>query len=117
MSRTGNKSLAMRKLEKSLTAVIDKGYTRKPYDIYPLINFNEDTTEIFSGDGLTHIDFVTRERIELLCELENLKTYVKVGRDDLIKESLDKIMDEIADVSNCLDYMYETALKEYMEVE
>ena len=73
----------MLKMEKNFIAVIEKGYSRCPYDEYDLI----DATE-----------WLTREYKELLDAVKN--------------GTITEIKNEIADVSNVLDYMYEMVLIE-----
>ena len=79
----GVKSLAMLKMEKNFVAVIEKGYDRCPYNEYDLIDAEE---------------WLKREVGELIYAIQN--------------ESTVDIRNEIADVSNVLDYMYEMALRE-----
>jgi hypothetical protein len=76
------KSLAALKMEKNFKAVIDKGYPRQPYKSYSIV-------ELF--------DFVERE-------MKELQDAFKIG------SPFRDIREEIADVSNCLDYLYESVL-------
>lgn len=72
------KSLAMMKMEKNFIAVIEKGYPRQPYKEYPF------------GFWVSRLE----------QELKELKDAFKEG-------SLSELREEIADLSNILDYMYE----------
>jgi len=76
------KSLNMVKMEKNFRAQ-DKGYVRMPPD---------------SFDYLELYRWVLREMDELNYAIE-IKDFTN-------------IREEIADVSNCLDYLYESALRE-----
>ena len=82
------KSLAMMKMEKNFIAHNQKGYPRKPYNTYSLADC---------------FGFVEREMKELD---EAVRSYYGI-RDPII---LTEIRKEIADVSNCLDYLYEKTM-------
>ena len=87
------KSLAMMKMEKNFIAHNEKGYPRQPYNIYSL-------ADCFS--------FVEREMKEL--DLAVGQYYASRGTPKFSEESLVDILHEIADVSNCLDYLFEKTL-------
>jgi len=71
------KTLAMLKMEKNLVAVIDKGYTTKPYEL--------------------DLDYL---RMRLLQEVNELNEALKSGQVENAKS-------ECADVSNIVDYIFE----------
>ncbi len=82
------KSLNALKMEKNFRAQ-DKGYVRSPAD-----DFSD--SELFS--------WVERELVELI--------------ESLCSGNTGHIREEIADVSNCLDYLYERVLRnEILEIE
>lgn len=85
------KSLAMLKMEKNFIAYNDKGYPRQPYSEFNLLDC---------------FGFVKREMKELG---EAIRAHWFGGRTN--PDRLMKIRNEIADVSNCLDYLYEKALR------
>jgi hypothetical protein len=80
------KSLAALKMEKNFIAVYGKDLPPKPYETYSIL-------ELFG--------FVEREMKELKEAIEDNKNF-----------SYHDIMEEIADVSNCLDYLFEAVLRE-----
>lgn len=86
------KSIAMLKMEKNFRAQ-DKGYVRMPPD-------NFDMPELHS--------WVLREMEELVFVME---PDAKTGIIDL-----PHIREEIADVSNCLDYLYEKVLRVEIQI-
>ena len=92
------KSLAMMKMEKNFIAHNEKGYPRQPYNQYSL-------ADCFS--------FVEREMKEL--ELSVRQYYASRHTEKFSKESLIEIRHEIADVSNCLDYLFEKTMIVYVE--
>jgi len=75
MSKTGAKSLSMRKMEKNFIAVIEKGYYRKPYKMFDF-------------------SFWVKRLNDEIKELLNSDTY-------------EEMLDELADLSNIIDYMFE----------
>ncbi len=81
------KSLSMLKMEKNFRAQ-DKGYVRMPPD---------------SFDYLELYRWVLREMEELNYAIE-IKDFTN-------------IREEVADVGNCLDYLYESALREEIKQE
>ena len=83
------KSLAMLKMEKNFRAQ-DKGYVRMPPDSFNM-------TELHG--------WVRREMLELDAAMEDTKPFTT-------KAALAHIREEIADVANCLDYLYESALRD-----
>ena len=93
-------SLAMLKMEKNFVAHNEKGYPRHPYSSYPL----------FSPDDMNLIAFVSREMGELTLETDELQEY-------LTKDQFYKVMLEVADVSNTLDYLFERLLENYHSLE
>jgi len=88
-------SLAMIKMEKNFIAHNEKGYPRQPYEQYSLADC---------------FGFVEREMKEL--ELAVRQYYSGRHIKQFADESLTDIRLEIADVSNCLDYLYEKVLRE-----
>jgi hypothetical protein len=81
------KSLAMLKMEKNFKAVIDKGYPRQPYKHYALT-------------------FLMQRFVDESKELEEaMEIYVNAESHDTVITA--DVREEIADVSNCLDYLYE----------
>lgn len=72
------KSLAMMKMEKNFIAYVEKGYPRQPYREYPF------------GFWIKRLE----------QELKELKQAFQDG-------TLTNMREEIADLSNLLDYMYE----------
>ena len=101
-------TLPMLKMEKNFVAVIDKGYPRKPYLRYPVI----DPCNL----QMCLIGFVTREKIELDNAIELLRKNidnfhrVDVLRKQDIRDQIVKALWEVADVSNTLDYLFEGLL-------
>lgn len=91
-------SLAMLKMEKNFIGVIDKGYSRRPYLIYPVWDFkeNEQTGTLFG--------FVEREMKELHEAIE--KAWWTRSPEDILEARR-----EVADVSNTLDYLDEGLLR------
>ena len=91
------KSLAMMKMEKNFIAHNEKKYPRQPYKIFSLL-------DCFS--------FVEREMKELEEAVRNYQRHLGV-----LPESdsyrLMEIQHEIADVSNCLDYLFEKTMIVY----
>lgn len=106
-------SLAMLKMEKNFVAHDDKGYPRNPYNEYPL----------FSEDHLNLTAFVGREKLELDSALDILdkclRNYARVQilSPSDIQDQVYKVMLEVADVSNTLDYLFERLLEEYHDLE
>jgi len=86
MSKTKMLSLSARKMEKNFIAVIEKNYERKPQHWF------------------TYKILIKRLRQELK-EFENA----------IIEDDLDNMMDELADLSNIIDYLYEKCLMELVE--
>ena len=72
------KSLAMRKMEKNFVAVIEKGCPRKPYEEFSMT-------------------FLLKRLAQEKRELEEA----------LAKGDFEEAMDECADVSNIIDYIFE----------
>ena len=107
-------TLSMLKMEKNFVAYLDKKYSRAPYLWYPVIdpcNLN-----------MCLIGFVTREKIELDNAIDLLRKNidnfhrVDVLKKQDIREQIIKVMWEVADVSNTLDYLFEgliMALKDW----
>ena len=93
-------SLAMIKLEKNFIAFLDKSYPRQPYLEYPM--FSNGPRNLFSK--------VLREMDELADEMYSIR------EDGFTREKLYAIMQEVADVSNTLDYLFEGVLKEYQNL-
>jgi len=108
-------SLSMLKMEKNFVAVIDKGYPRKPYEEYPILNPKNSVHSL--------IGFVTREKRELDQAIDRLKVkqlnYYRgfEGTRREISDNLIAAMNEVADVSNTLDYLFEGLLNAYTELE
>jgi hypothetical protein len=101
------KSLEMLKMEKNLAAVIEKGYNRQPYEAYP-ITLNGQTVDYLQEHTL--IGFVGREFSELINAIEMLHGAIAPN-----VELTENVRNEIADVSNCLDYLYEAVLRKEIE--
>ena len=108
------KSLAMIKMEKNFIAHIDKTYPRQPYLEYPIQNLDDPWNSL--------IGFVRREMEELELSLRHLLADENTARRDIdispliqkqIPESIYKVMLEVADVSNTLDYIFEGLLTHY----
>jgi len=95
------KSLAMIKMEKNFQA-LEKGYQRQPYTC-PIANGQRE---------FTLIGFVLREMEELVESID-----IWVNSEDRDAVQFANIREEIADVSNCLDYLYEAVLREEMKME
>ena len=76
-------TLAMLKMQKNITAVMEKNFPCRPYESYSI-------NDLYS--------FVKREMIEL----DNV-----INADIIDRNKAIFVMNEIADVSNCLDYLYE----------
>jgi NTP pyrophosphatase (non-canonical NTP hydrolase) len=95
------KSLAMIKMEKNFQA-LEKGYRRQPYT-WPIAHGQRE---------FTLIGFVLREMDELVEVVD-----IWVNSEDRDAVQLANIREEIADVSNCLDYLYEAVLREEMKKE
>ena len=87
------KSLSMLKMEKNFVAAMDKGYPRRPYEKWDIVDLHS---------------FVEREMKELKHEVITLGKVEEFGLFE--HDQLIKIMNEIADVSNTLDYLYERLL-------
>ena len=83
-------SLAMLKMEKNFIAHNEKGYPKQPYKDFSLYDC---------------YGFVEREMKELDA---SVKHHWFGGRTNI--DRLIAIRNEIADVSNCLDYLYEKTL-------
>jgi len=96
-------SLAARKMEKNFRAVIEKGYFRQPYQAFP-INDSGNRDQSLIG-------FVDREMRELRGAASE-PCFDASGQFDIAPSGsdFDHLLDEIADVSNCLDYLYEAVL-------
>lgn len=96
------KTLAMRKMEKNFIAVIEKEYPRYPYTVYDLWN---------DSNFRSLTDFVIREYVELIEAIDKARIPVhninRVSRNELIRKRLTDVLNEIADLSNTLDYLYE----------
>ena len=88
------KSLAMLKMEKNFVAAVDKNYPRRPYERWDIVDLHS---------------FVEREQKELKHEMITLGKVEDFGLDE--HDQIIKIMNEVADVSNTLDYLYEALLK------
>jgi len=86
-------SLAMLKMEKNFIAHNEKGYPRQPYKQYSLADC---------------FGFVKREVDEL--ELAVRQYYQIMPNKHFEDELLVSIRNEIADVSNCLDYLFEKTM-------
>jgi len=86
-SLIGIKTLAMMKMEKNFIAYTEKGYPRKPYQ-----------------DKNQSIDFLL-DRIE--DELEELTEANEAN-------NLEVMLEELADISNIIDYLYEKVLSKFM---
>ena len=78
---TQAKTLAMLKMEKNFVAVLEKGYARKPYENFKMEFFKKRLQE----------------------EVDEVKDAIKDGNQD-------RVLSELADVSNIIDFMYEIAL-------
>ena len=90
-------SLAMLKMEKNFVAHNDKGYPRQPYAQYDIND---------------HFGFVEREYRELKQAFLDYHTdIIKDNKMHLMTTHLVNIRNEIADVSNTLDYFYELCLR------
>ena len=87
----GITSLAMLKMEKNFIAHNEKGYSRQPYKDFKLYDC---------------MMFVRREMKELN---EAFDHHMFGGRTNV--DRLIVMRNEIADVSNCLDYLYEKVLR------
>lgn len=107
------KSLAMAKMEKNFVAVNDKGYTRQPYDEYPVygLRLMKDGVPTPSHESL--MGFVMREVEEL-----DYACYWAFAVDrDVTPDDVLAVLHEIADVSNTLDFLYEAVLRELIRAE
>jgi len=93
-------SLAAMKCRKTLIACMDKGYSRQPWEDYPLFHNPR-------GEDLTLVAFVEREYKELRQAL--LAVHVEAQQDsfDGLPDAILQAQIEIADVSNTLDYLFE----------
>ena len=94
------KSLSMLKMEKNFIAAIDKNYPRRPYEEWDIVDLHS---------------FVEREQKELKHEVITLGKVEEFGLDEY--DQLIKIMNEVADVSNTLDYLYEALLQKIIFLE
>ncbi len=123
-------SLAMIKMEKNFRAVINKCYPRQPYRVYPVWSLDP------LGQSSTLFGFVLRESeelgdsLDLLMRINDRKITLEalslINRDGkTIKYTsyrsalLDAVRDakaEVADVSNCLDYLFERLSKTEAEL-
>lgn len=98
-------SLSMLKMEKNFIAHLQKKYPRKPYEEYPVIDFENPAKSL--------IGFVTREKEELDLALDLLRKHtanfnrVDILRPEDIRDQIIAAMWEVADVSNTLDYLFE----------
>jgi len=106
MAPSNRKSLNARKMEKNFIAVIEKGYTRQPAIHYPLADpLNPENPQC-------HLGFINRELAELSDELLFIEHVIPqvdtvLYDDDILLKAIDRAKDEVADVSNTLDYCYE----------
>ncbi|MCK4829244.1 hypothetical protein KA005_76680 [bacterium] len=101
-------SLSMLKMEKNFIAVIDKDYSRKPYQEYPIYEPQFEGA-LAIPKPLTLMGFVKRE----YNELEFTVDWAIYRQRPMTQENLMKAMLEVADVSNTLDYLFEGLLSEY----
>lgn len=86
-SLIGIKTLSMMKMEKNFIAHIEKGYLRKPYN-----------------DKKQPIDFLL-DRIE--DEFDELNEAFEAN-------NLEVMLEELADMSNIIDYLYEKVLSKFL---
>ncbi len=84
------KSLAMLKMEKNFRA-IEKGYPRQPYKHYSTM-------------------FLTQRIVDENKELDDAMT-ILINAEPPDVGFTANVREEIADVSNCLDYLYEAVLR------
>jgi len=100
MAPSNRRSLAARKMEKMMIGVIEKGYSRQPALTYPIANPD--------NPQLSHMGFIQREMMELEVELDRVALNVSVDFPVYSTlRAIDRAMDEIADVSNTLDFCFE----------
>lgn len=93
-------TLAAMKCMKILAAM-DKGYSREPWEEYPIFMSQQ-------GDHLTLAGFVRREYRELMEALLNVHVEANQDTFDGLPEVIFKAQLEIADVANCLDFLFES---------
>jgi hypothetical protein len=102
MTKTFSYSLNARKCEKILIAFIDKKYSRKPYEECTILEL---------------LGFVKREFKELEDDIMKLSNAECI--EDLLDDEssiTDNALDEIADMSNCLDFLFEKLTVKLYEV-
>jgi hypothetical protein len=97
----------MLKMEKNFVAVIEKGYPRKPYNEYPIFTDHPNSSIHRRG---TLFGFIEREMSEIEDAVEML--HGAITPDIKLTEN---VRQEIADVSNALDYLYEAVLRKEIE--
>jgi len=107
-------SLSALKMEKNFIAVNEKGYPRKPYLTYSIFDPVYDGRNIIESKENTLLGFVHREMNELNTAVE---WAILHNRTDTQRDSIYEAMEEIADVSNCLDYLFEALLDKLLGVE
>lgn len=101
-------SLAAVKMEKNFVAYVDKNYSRRPHEMYP-INDREQPHNSLIG-------FVRREMEELETALDILEKHKRTREhndiidDDMMANQIYEAMLEVGDVSNTLDYLFEALL-------
>lgn len=108
----------MMKMEKNFIAVNDKGYTRQPYDEYPIYDadwYNEGNGIQIRTKPESLLGFIQREMKEL--EFITEWTFGRCSNPFIDPENPIKVLHEIADVSNTLDYLYEAVFKILVEEE
>jgi len=98
MTSSNRRSLNARKMEKMMIGVIEKGYSRQPALTYPIAN------PMDPNDPMCHLGFIRREFRELADELLEI---MRSFDDDEVLGRIDAAMDEVADVSNTLDFCFE----------
>ena len=100
----------MLKMEKNFIAHNDKGYTRQPYNEYPIYDiqwYNDGNGIQAKPSDESLMGFVLREmnELEFACQW----AFGRCSHPDL--ENRLAVLHEIADVSNTLDYLYEAVLR------
>lgn len=102
-------------MEKNFVAHLEKKYPRKPYNNYPVFDRKKPENSL--------LGFVWREQIELNRAVDLLEKHIKnnertgiVTITD-IRDQIVESMNEIADVSNTLDYLFEGLFQAYLELE
>lgn len=93
------KTLAMLKMEKNFVGVVEKGYPRKPYLMFPVWKYGYTSQTLF--------EFFVQES----NELHSAVVKACMTRDP---KDIEEARKEVADVSNCLDFLDEGLLR--MEV-